>query len=66
MEDFGVDPKTVAVLYQAVRTGGQATWDEYARLKGLGEKRILKEFPQDSRVRWSDWKKRAEVFNNTP
>jgi hypothetical protein len=66
MEDFGVDPKTVAVLYQGARTGGQAAWDEYARLKTVGEKRILKEFPQDSRVRWSDWKKRAEVFSNTP
>jgi len=27
-----------------------------------GEKRLLKELPDDPKVRWSDWKKKPGVF----
>jgi hypothetical protein len=54
MEEFAVDPKIVALLYQAVRTSGQTAWDENARLKAQGEKRILREYPTDATIRWTD------------
>jgi hypothetical protein len=62
MQDFAVDPKVNQTLYQAVRAFGQAAWDENAKLKRSGEKRILKEYPADPKIRWSDYKKRPEVF----
>lgn len=62
MEDSKVDPKLVDKVYRAVRTFGQAAWDNNARLKKAGERRILKRFPQDYTTSWSEWKKQPDVF----
>lgn len=62
MQDLGVDPKIVSILYAAVRAGGQNAWSENAKLKAEGEKRILKVFPTDPEITWEDWKKRPDVF----
>ncbi|WP_208114949.1 DUF1353 domain-containing protein [Roseateles toxinivorans] len=62
MADLGVDTRTAAMLYAATRTGGQAAWDENAKRKASGEKRILKTFPTDPKVTWDEWRKRPEVF----
>ena len=64
MEDFGVDAVTVATIYEAVRIGGASAWKENARLKAAGERRILKEFPDDPRISWAEWKKRPTVFRD--
>jgi hypothetical protein len=62
MQDFNVGGSTIATLYYAVRSFGQGSWDENAKLRGQGEKRILKIFPPNAGVSWNDWKKRADVF----
>jgi hypothetical protein len=62
MEDFNVDGLSLRGIHGAVRAGGESAWTGNARLKAAGEKRILKRFPEDPRVRWADWKKRPDVF----
>jgi hypothetical protein len=65
MQDLSIDSMTASSLYTAVRSFGQAAWDENAKLKAAGERRVLKEFPADPKVTWADWKKRADVFSTT-
>jgi hypothetical protein len=62
MQDFSVGAITINTLFEAVHLFGQAAWNENARLKGLGEKRILKVFPEDPRTQWSVWKKDPNHF----
>lgn len=62
MEDFGVDGATVTTMYEAVHLGGGSAWTENAHLKASGEKRILRVFPEDPRIRWEEWKKNPEHF----
>lgn len=62
MEDLNVAPATVATLYNAVKLLGDRAWQENAKLKNQGEKRILKRFPDDPTARWADWKTRPDVF----
>jgi Protein of unknown function (DUF1353) len=62
MEDSMVDPATVETIYQAVRIAGQAAWDSNARMKKAGERRILKQFPDDYTISWIEWKKQPGVF----
>ena len=65
MVDLGVDARTIALLFNATRIGGQAAWDENAKRKASGEKRILKMFPSDPGVTWAEWSKRRDVFAST-
>jgi len=62
LQDSGADSTTTTVMYQAARNFGQASWDENAKLKAEGEKRILKKFPTEPNVLWVDWKSRSDVF----
>jgi len=62
MKDFGIDRITSTTIYEAVRIGGGAAWDENVVAKRNGEKRILKVFPDDPRVSWNAWKTRPGVF----
>lgn len=62
MEDLNVAPATVATLYNAVKLLGDQAWQENAKLKSQGEKRILKRWPVDPTTRWADWKTRPDVF----
>lgn len=62
MQDFEIDRVTIATIHKAVRVGGNSAWQSNAKLKAQGEKRILKEFPEDPRTLWRDWKKRGQVF----
>ena len=62
MKDFKVQPETVETISEMVRLFGQSAWDNNARLKHAGERRILKRCPEDFGVSWSDWKKRPDVF----
>ena len=64
MEDSKVDSRVIKTIYQAVREFGQGAWDDNARLRKAGERRILKRFPNDFTVAWSDWKKQPDVFAN--
>ena len=62
MQDFKIDALTVGAIYKAVEKGGKSAWNENAKLKGKGEKRVLKRFPEDPRIRWAEWKKQPNVF----
>ena len=62
MEDFSIDPKTIKVLYQAVRLGGQGAWDNNRKLKQAGELRVMKTPPNDPRKTWAEWKQDKSVF----
>jgi hypothetical protein len=62
MQDFSVAPATVAVIYDAVRIGGESAWNDNAKLKARGEKRVLKRLPDDPTVRWTVWKLKPDVF----
>lgn len=62
MEDLHVAPATVATLYNAVKLLGDRAWQENAKLKSQGEKRILKRFPTEPTARWADWKTQPDVL----
>ena len=62
MLDLGLAPSTVLAIYTAVANFGQEAWDENARLKKGGEKRVLKITPTDPTATWSSWKQRSGVF----
>jgi len=62
MVDFGVQSWKVSAIYDGVRLGGGGPWDENRRLYEHGERRFLKILPDDPRIRWSDWRKRVDVF----
>ena len=64
MEEFEVEALLVQTLYNAVRANGKRVWDENAKKKAQGEKRILVRFPDDPRTSWSEWKKRPGVFGS--
>jgi hypothetical protein len=62
MQDFEIGTSQVTTIYAGVRAGGDGPWKENCKLKAGGERRILKAFPKDPRIRWEDYKKRREVF----
>jgi hypothetical protein len=62
MMEFKVAEATARIIYDAVRVGGRGPWKENTRLKANGERRILKEFPDDPRIRWAEWKKDKSHF----
>ena len=64
MEDFGVKALTVETIYKAVHLFGQNSWDDNARARRGGEKRVLKQFPDDPRIRWKDWKTSPAHFGD--
>lgn len=64
MEDLEVDPLIVKSIYQAVKMFGGSSWENNAKLRLAGEKRILRKFPNDPTTRWVDWKKKSDVFSD--
>lgn len=62
LQDFKINAATIIALYEAVTLGGKSAWDENARLKRAGEKRILKIAPTDPTIRWIDWKSKPGVL----
>mgnify|MGYP001206222236 CR=1 FL=1 len=62
MEDFEVGTTTVGTIYKAVRLAGQMAWNENAGKKAKGEKRVLRQLPQDPRMTWKIWSQRPENF----
>ena len=62
MQDFQVPTPSVTTIYYGVRGGGSWAWDQNARSRKSGEKRILSRFPSDPTINWSTWKKDSENF----
>lgn len=63
MQELKVSTTTADAIYAAVRAFGSSAWDDNARLKSQGEKRVLQKFPSDPVVTWEEWKKRSDVWN---
>lgn len=61
MNDMNVSDATAHAIYLAVRAGGGVAWSNNARLKEDGECRLLRQFPDDPRISWSDWKQRPDT-----
>ena len=62
MQDSKVDSALRKAIYEAVTLAGKGAWDNNAKLKKNGEKRILKQFPDDFTITWKDFKVRPGVF----
>lgn len=62
MGDFGIDTITKTAVHGAVRAGGGPPWQRNAEAKARGEKRVLKRFPEDPRVTFTQWRKEPDVF----
>lgn len=62
MEDLKINPQHITLIYEGVRVGGQSAWDENARLKEQGEKRLLVQEPPTAAMTWAEWKMRPDVF----
>ncbi|PYC03732.1 hypothetical protein DMX09_16455 [Pseudomonas protegens] len=62
MQDFGISTAKIMTIYGAVRAAGWAAWNENAKLKTTGEKRILKKYPEDPTMKWTEWKKVQDNF----
>lgn len=57
MEDFGISTAKIATIYRTVQAAGWLAWRENAKLKKSGEKRILKKYPENPTIKWTEWKK---------
>ena len=62
MIELGVSSLKVTAIYEGVNLFGGSAWSENARLKADGERRVLKQTPEDLRVRWKEWKLKPGVF----
>ena len=62
MEDLQVETVKIAAIYGAVKVFGRRAWNQNAKLKAAGEKRVLAKFPPTAAVTWADWKKQPGVF----
>jgi hypothetical protein len=62
MQDFEIGSAEVSTIYAGVRAGGEGAWNDNAKLRLRGEKRILKTPPTDPRITWEDYKRRPGVF----
>lgn len=63
MEDLGIDWLTIEAIFKAVRAGGSSAWSQNATLRASGERRVLKQLPEDPRVTWQEWKRKPGVFD---
>jgi hypothetical protein len=62
MQDLKVSGGTITAIYEAVHVFGGGAWNENKNLKQSGERRILKAFPDDPAILWSEYKQRPDVF----
>jgi Protein of unknown function (DUF1353) len=62
MEDFKVNKAALEAIYLGVKVGGAGAWKDNAARKAAGEKRMLKCYPEDPKIRWDEWRKKPDVF----
>jgi hypothetical protein len=62
MHDMGVDDWTRGLMWAGVRIFGGSYWDDNAREKAAGEKRVLMKFPDSPTITWEEWKQQPGVF----
>lgn len=66
MQEFCIGWPTRKSIYTAVDLVGNSAWKKNKQLKGSGESRYLKKFPQNPKTTWSSWKKEKEHFHDQP
>jgi hypothetical protein len=64
MADSKVEESLRNRIYNAIRLVGGSAWKKNAELKRGGEKRLLRVFPADFTITWSEWKSRPDVFRD--
>lgn len=52
MEDMGVSPSSVWMIYRTLRISGGKAWRGNAKAKQAGRKRCIREFPTDPLTTW--------------
>jgi hypothetical protein len=62
MEELKLDTWKIRAIYKAVSLFGGAAWEQNAKIKNDGQRRVLKFVPTDPAILWSDWKLRPGVF----
>ncbi len=62
MLELSITDRQAGVLFAAVKTFGQASWDGNLALRRRGARRVLKKLPDDPLVTWEDWRKNPDVF----
>lgn len=62
MLELSITDRQAGVLFAAVKTFGQASWDGNLASRRRGARRVLKKLPDDPLVTWEDWRKNPDVF----
>lgn len=62
MVHFKISALDRVPIHEMVKLAGQGPWDQNAKLKKAGERRVLAKFPEDPLTSWDTWKKKAGVF----
>lgn len=62
MYDLEVHPVKRVAIYEAVNLFGSGAWNDNKALKLGGEKRVIKRFPSDPKVKWADWKLNQSIY----
>lgn len=62
MTDLKVGWMAKEAIFKGVQWKGQGAWDANAALKASGERRILKQYPDNPVTTWEEWKKVPGVF----
>jgi hypothetical protein len=62
MAEMGTPAWSVLTIFSAIRVFGWIAWKSNARAKASGNKRILVQFPSDSKITWIQWRSIPGVF----
>ena len=64
MLSLDVSPKVADFLYWSVDNFGKSSWVDNHNRKRRGERRVLKQLPTETKVRWSQWRLMPGVFED--
>ncbi len=62
MHDMAVDAVTRNLIWAGVRVFGDGYWDEDAKSKAAGDKRVLQRLPDQPTITGEVWRQRPVVF----
>jgi len=65
MNDLKVTDRQANLLHTAVEQFGQSAWNQNAKLRRQGERRVLKKFPDNPAITWQEWKSTPGVFDRS-
>jgi len=62
MDDFGIGAVTRATIIGGVSVFGQRAWDANKEARESGQSRLLKKFPDNASVKWTEWRNNVDAF----